>query len=61
MDKVNLRWNVAKVEQALVSQIDGFHMKKMRGNHSECDEIPCFPNFTKFLNSWNTEVWPRFG
>jgi len=32
---VYLRWNVSEIKQALVSQVDWFHMEQMRGYHAE--------------------------
>lgn len=58
--EVDLRWNVAKVEQALVSQVDWFSVEKVRRDHSKRDEIPCLPHLTKLLDSWNAKVRPRF-
>jgi hypothetical protein len=53
---MNLRWNVAKVKQAFVPQVDWFGVEEMRWYHSESDEVPGLPHLTKLLNSRNTEV-----
>ena len=54
--KVDIRWNVTKVEQTPMPQVDRFDVEKVRWYHSERDKVPCFPHLTKFLNGWNTEA-----
>jgi len=54
------RWNVAEVEQALVSQVDWFGMEQVRRYHAECGEVPNLPHLTELLNGRHTEVWSWF-
>ncbi len=44
--------DVAQVEDACISELDGFLEELLRGQHFTCDDIPCSPQPLPVLGGW---------